>query len=72
LNNQIDLLTVENRLLRERIRELEEKCGCFENDYVDKTQLSKLEHKMRDLESKLEFETTFKTRLQVSYSFTLY
>lgn len=64
LNNQIDLLTVENRLLKEKIRELEEKCGYYESSYVDKTVVSKLEHKMRDLEGKLEFETTFKTRIQ--------
>lgn len=64
LNSQIDLLTVENRLLKEKIRELEEKCGYYESSYVDKTVVSKLEHKMRDLEGKLEFETTFKTRIQ--------
>lgn len=64
LNNQIDLLTVENRLLKEKIRELEEKCSYYESSCVDKTLVSKLEHKTRDLEGKLEFETTFKTRIQ--------
>lgn len=52
--------------MKEKIRELEEKCGYYETSCVDKALMSKVEHKMRDLESKLEFETTFKTRLQVS------
>lgn len=64
LNNQIDLLTVETRLLKEKCRELEEKCSYYESSYVDKTHVSKLEHKMRDLEGKLEFEVTFKMRIQ--------
>lgn len=57
-------MTVENRLLKEKIRELEEKCGYYESSCVDKSLLSKLEHKTRDLEGKLEFESTFRTRVQ--------
>ena len=60
------MLTIENRLLKEKIRELEEKVNYYENAYVDKSVLNKLESKLRDLECKLDLETTYKSRLQVN------
>jgi len=65
LNNQIDLITIENRILKEKIREMEEKVNYYENAYVDKSVLNKLESKLRDLECKLDLELSHKTRLQV-------
>ncbi len=65
LNNQIDLITIENRILKEKIREMEEKVNYYENAYVDKSVMNKLESKLRDLECKLDLELSHKTRLQV-------
>lgn len=65
LNNQIDLITIANRILKEKIREMEEKVNYYENAYVDKSVLNKLESKLRDLECKLDLELSHKTRLQV-------
>jgi myosin-18 len=64
LSNQIDILTIENRILKEKIRELEEKVGFYESSWVDKMTLNKIEGKVRDLECKLDLETTHKHRLQ--------
>ena len=64
LNNQIDLLTIENRILKEKIRENEEKLNYYENSWVDKTVVNKIESKIRDFECKLDLETTHKTRFQ--------
>ena len=64
LNNQIDILTIENRILKEKIREHEEKLNYYENSWVDKTVLNKIESKIRDLECKLDLESTHKTRFQ--------
>jgi hypothetical protein len=52
-------------MLKEKIREMEEKISYYENSWVEKTTLSKLDAKIRDLECKLDLETTQKTRLQV-------
>ncbi|CAF0906401.1 unnamed protein product, partial [Brachionus calyciflorus] len=64
LSNQVDILTIENRLLKDKIRELEEKCSSYETNCVDRTQLNKLENKQRELESKLDFEITHRNKIQ--------
>ena len=64
LNNQIDLLTIENRILKDKLRELEEKTNYYETEYVDKTCVGKYESKIRDLECKLDLEITYKNRAQ--------
>ncbi|RNA37443.1 unconventional myosin-XVIIIa, partial [Brachionus plicatilis] len=64
LNNQIDILSVENRMLKEKIREMEEKCSFYESSWIDRTESKKMENKLRELENKLEFESTHRIRLQ--------
>lgn len=64
LNNQIDMLTVENRLLKERLHEMEEKITHYETFWVEKSLMSKIESKLRDMENKLEFEQTQKNKFQ--------
>ena len=64
LNNQIDILTVENRLLKEKAREMEEKISHFENFWVDKAVLNKIESRLRDAENKHEFEQTQRSKFQ--------
>jgi myosin-18 len=64
LNNQIDILNIENRICQEKIREHEEKCAYYESSWVDKSEVAKVESKIRDLECKLDLETTHKTRFQ--------
>lgn len=51
--------------MKEKIREMEEKVNYYENAYVDKSVMNKLESKLRDLECKLDLELSHKTRLQV-------
>jgi archaellum component FlaC len=58
------LLTIENRILKEKIRENEEKLNYYENSWVDKTVVNKIESKIRDFECKLDLEITHKTRFQ--------
>ena len=58
------MLTIENRILKEKIREYEEKISYYENSWVDKSVLNKNESKIRDLECKLDLEVTHKTRFQ--------
>ena len=64
LNNQIDLLTIENRILKEKIREHEEKINYYIDNYVEKSVVNKVESKIRDFECKLDLEVTHKTRFQ--------
>jgi myosin-18 len=64
LNNQIDLLTIENRILKDKLRELEEKTSYYETTWIDKACVSKFESKIRDLECKLDLEMTYKSRVQ--------
>lgn len=69
LSEQIDTMSVENRMLKDQIRELEEKVSFYENEWIDKAQVGKLESKLRDLECKYELECSLKTRLQVKQIF---
>jgi len=64
LNNQIDLLNIENRILKDKLRELEDKSTYYESQWIDKSCVSKYESKIRDLECKLDLESTYKNRLQ--------
>lgn len=64
LSNQIDILTIENRILKEKVRELEDKVSYYETSWVDQTELNKIENRTREFESKLEFEVTHKTKIQ--------
>ena len=64
LNNQIDLLNIENRILKDKVHELEEKSSYYESQWIDKSCVSKYESKIRDLECKLDLESTYKNRLQ--------
>ncbi len=57
---------MENRLLKEKKREMEEKISNFENFWVDKATLNKIESKLRDTENKYEFEQTQKSKFQAS------
>ncbi len=63
LNNQIDILTMENRMLKEKIREMEEKIMNYESSWVEKSHVNKLECRIRELEGKYELESTHKQRL---------
>jgi chromosome segregation ATPase len=63
LNNQIDILTMENRMLKEKIREMEEKMMNYESSWVEKSHVNKLECRIRELEGKYELESTHKQRL---------
>ena len=51
-------------MLKEKIREHEDKISIFESTWVEKTSLNKIESKIRDLEYKLDLESTHKTRIQ--------
>lgn len=64
LNNQIDILGVENRMLKDKLRGMEEKCSFYESSWVDRAQLNKMENKLREVENKLEFENMHLIRLQ--------
>ena len=46
---------------------MEEKVNYYEDAYVDKSVVNKLESKLRDLECKFDFEVKHKTRIQVSF-----
>lgn len=64
LNNQIDVVNIENRMLKEKIRSYEEKISLLETTRVEKSTVNTIESKIRDLEGKLDLEVTQKTRLQ--------
>lgn len=64
LNNQMDIISAENRTLKEKIREYEDKICVFETTWVERCQITKLESRLRDLECKLDLETTQKIRFQ--------
>jgi hypothetical protein len=57
---------MENSLLKDKVRAMEEKINNYENFWIDKTILNKLESKLRDYENKLEFEQVQKNKLQVN------
>ena len=63
LNAQLDALGSDNRTLRERIRELEERLIAYEATWVERAALGKLETRCRELECKLELESVHKQRL---------
>ena len=59
-------------MLKEKIREMEEKICLYESSWIEKSSVNKFESKIRDLECKLDLEATHKTRVQVKiYDFTL-
>ena len=60
-------MSSEKRLLKEKIRELEEKILFFENNWIDKSDLIKLETRNREIECKLDLEITHKQRIMVNY-----
>ncbi len=64
LNNQIDVMGIENRMLKEKIRGQEEKISLLETTWVEKSTLNKVESRIRELECKLDLEGTQKQRLQ--------
>lgn len=51
-------------MLKEKIREHEDKISIYESTWVEKTTFNKIESKIRDLEYKLDLEVTHKTRIQ--------
>ena len=53
-------------LLLFQVNDLRTKVQHFEESSVDKTVVQRLENKIRDLESRLDLETTTKHRLEVS------
>ncbi|XP_064613479.1 LOW QUALITY PROTEIN: unconventional myosin-XVIIIa-like [Liolophura sinensis] len=61
---QIEELASERNMLREQVSELSTKVQLAEDSTVDKHVVTRLETKIRDLESKLELEVTTKTRLE--------
>jgi len=64
LNNQIDVMGIENRMLKEKIRGQEEKISLLETTWIEKSTLNKVESRIRELECKLDLEVTQKQRLQ--------
>lgn len=64
LNNQIDLLNIENRIIKEKLRDYEEKINIYETQWIDKSYVNKFESKIRELECKCDLEQTHKVRLQ--------
>lgn len=64
LNNQLDQIGAENRALKEKIREYEEKMCVLETTWIEKCEYNKVESRLRDLECKLDLELTQKTRFQ--------
>jgi hypothetical protein len=51
---------------------MEEKVNYYEDAYVDKSVVNKLESKLRDLECKYDFEAKHKIRIQVSFFIHFY
>ena len=61
-------LEVNNRSLRERIKESEERLIALESSLADKATLNKLEAKCRELEDKLGSESIQRQRIQVGHT----
>ncbi|XP_052268489.1 unconventional myosin-XVIIIa-like isoform X2 [Dreissena polymorpha] len=62
---QIEELVTERDKLKSEVNDLKSRVQTFEENSVDKTAVQRLENKIRDLETKLELETTNKHRLEV-------
>ncbi|XP_052800261.1 unconventional myosin-XVIIIa-like isoform X4 [Mya arenaria] len=67
---QIEELTVEKDKLRSEVNDLKSRVQTYEENSVDKTVVQRLENKIRDLETRLELETTNKHRLEVQVTRT--
>jgi myosin-18 len=67
LNNQIDVLGNENRLLKYKLKEYENRIDVYETTWCDRLLLSQNELKVKEMETKLDLELTLKSHLQVQY-----
>ena len=64
-SKQIEELIAENENLKETIAQLESKVQYYQDSYVSKESLSRLESKIRDLESRLDLEEMTRQRAEV-------
>ena len=64
-SKQVEDLIAETQTLKETIAQLESKIHYYQAQYVDREALTRLQSKIRDLESRLELEELTRTRAEV-------
>lgn len=64
-SKQIEDLISENENIRSQVADLQMKLQGYEDHFVDKQSVVRLENRIRDIESRLELEQTQKHRLEV-------